>query len=525
MDYLIGNILVENDRKNESSFERIYREYENVLKSFYLREEGESLLEKICRIKGRSSYLYRKHELVEKLRNAGVNAEESMDEKQLKSCVRELPKEVDMEKQMVEMLYKIYTDFETPQKHIEKLVRKLGNEKYRDCSVRLAILKQFLINTDYHTGPVKEMIRSKIHTETGEILSRRASNPKVLADWADDSLFNILNNQLTKNEKKKYHLLRICDDLAAGHFKTNGNTRKALYMFAFAFEMKSYLGLPEEKYNPDLDIERQLFFEYYGNYMMRFLTLDVKDNKSDYEAEPSGEGINYKNFIEVIYLYYLNKEGFTPRDRLNAAERMISKCEEEYKQKKIDERTSGRLDSTCDYYTYIFRDYYLGIISEMQEDEVKDFIVNHYVCTEKDPSRSNIMISSETVTAVYRYRALTKKKDREHDTKHRDIDTLLEFANELGDDFKKLLLRMGDLLHIQRNPNVMKITRTELIAAFYEVCRTKTDQEGMSLMDLFRDCEMKLSPILVESRFQPLKEGNIFDVFMVMMLYRYLNIV
>lgn len=525
MDYVIGDVLVENQKENESSFERIYKDYENILKTFYLREEGESLLEKISRIKGRSSYLYRKHELVEKLKNAGINADEGMDEKELKSCVHELPKEVDMEKRMVEMLHRIYTEFETPQKHIEKLVRKLGNEKYKDCPVRLAILKQFLLNTDYHTGPVKEMIRSRIHTETGELLSRRANNPQAMADWADDSLFNILKNPLSKNEKKKYHLLRMCDDLAAGHFKTNGNTRKALYMFAFAFEMKSYAGLSDENYNPELDIERQLFFEYYSNYMMRFLTLDAKEIKSDYEAEPSGEGINYKNYAEVIYLYYLNKEGLTPRDRLNAAERTISECEEEYKNKNTIERVTGRQDSTCDYYTYIFRDYFLEVISQMKEDEIKKFIVSHYICKEKDPSRSNILISSETVTAIYRYRALSKKKGREHDAKHRDIDTLLEFANELGEEFKRLLLRMGDMLHAQRNPNVMKITRTELIAAFYEVCRTRTDQEGMSLIDLFRDCEMKLSPILVESRFQPLREGNIFDVFMVMMLYRYLNIV
>lgn len=525
MDYVIGGVLVENQKEKESSFERIYKEYENILKTFYLREEGESLLEKVSKIKGRSSYLYRKHELVEKLRNAGIKADESMDEKQLKSCVRELPKEVDMEKRMVEMLYRIYKDFETPQKHIEKLVRKLGDEKYRDCSVRLAILKQFLLNTDYHTGPVKEMVRSRIHTETGELLSRRADNTRIIADWADESLFGILNNPLTKNEKKKYHLLRVCDDLAAGHFKTNGNTRKSLYMFAFAFEMKSYVGLPEEDYDPYIDIERQLFFEYYGNHMMRFLTHDAKENKSDYEAEPSGEGINYKNYIEVIYLYYLNKKDLTPRERLNNAEKMISDCEEEYKKNNSSEKLSGRTDNTYDYYTYIFRDYYLEIISEMNEEEIKKFILSHYVCTEKDASRSNIMISSETVTAVYRYRALVKKKSREHDAKYKDIDTLLEFANELGENFRKLLLHMGDMLHVQRNPNSMRVTRTELIAAFYEVCRTKTDQEGMSLMDLFKDCEMKLSPILVESRFQPLREGNIFDVFMVMMLYRYLNII
>lgn len=43
------------------------------------------------------------------------------------------------------------------------------------------------------------------------------------------------------------------------------------------------------------------------------------------EAEPSGYSINYKNFAEVIYLYYLNKEGLTPAEKLSHAENVIDK--------------------------------------------------------------------------------------------------------------------------------------------------------------------------------------------------------
>lgn len=509
----------------KNAFENIYTEYENLLNTFYLREEAESLIDKLSTLKGRSSYIYRKHELIRKLEMAGIDADDKMSENELSVCAKKLPKEKDVEKRMFEMLYRIYKSFETPEQHIEKIVRRLGDERYRGCSVRLAILKQFILNTDYHTGPVKEMIRGRIHAETGKLVRRTDNDPRLLADWADETLFNVIKNQLTKNEKKKYHLLKICDDLAAGRFKTNGNTRKSLYMFAFAFDMSSYADPDFDNFDPETDIETQLFFEFYGNHMMRFLKSGNVDKKSDYEAEPSGEGINYKNFEEVIYLYYLNKKNLSIRKRLACAEKMIEECEAAYVCKHPDENTFGHIEQTRDFYTYIYRDYYLGIIQKMKEEDVKNFILRHYICMEKDRSRSGIMISSETVTACYRYRMLIRKKGQEPGHREKDIDRYMEINTEWDEAFRNLIYHLSEMLHTVRVTNPTHITRTGMIAAFYEVCRTKTDQEGMSLPDLFEDCASKLNPILVESRFQPLNTGNIFDVFMVMMLYRYLNII
>lgn len=102
----------------KNAFENIYTEYENLLNTFYLREEAEALIDKLSTLKGRSSYIYRKHELIRKLEMAGIDADDKMSENELSVCAKKLPKEKDVEKRMFEMLYRIYNSFETPEQHI-----------------------------------------------------------------------------------------------------------------------------------------------------------------------------------------------------------------------------------------------------------------------------------------------------------------------------------------------------------------------------------------------------------------------
>ncbi|MCR5726532.1 MAG: hypothetical protein K6G24_03600 [Lachnospiraceae bacterium] len=520
-DYIYENSFVEGKPTDNNLFKKIYKEYAKKLSALYPREEGESLLEKVNSLKGRSSYQYRKLELIRKLKGAGIDANVHMNEEELMACVQKLPKEHDMEKNMFSMLYKLYKNLETPEKMIEKLVRRLGDEQYKECSVRLAILKQFILNTDYHTGPVKEMIRGKIHAETGELQKRTDRNERLLADWADENLFDVLNYKLSKNEKKKYCLLRTCDDIAKGHFKTNGNTRKALYMFAFAFDMTYYAGTTV-LYDPDRDIEKKLFHEYYGNHMLKCINVTDNEKISDFEAEPSGDGINYKNFAEIIYLYYLNRKDKSIRERLSLAEKLIKECEDADAWEKV----KSKKEISEEYYTYIYRDYFTEVINGLEENQLKEYIIKHYICHDDKKTKSNILISSETITASYRYRYLLKKRGKEYETgREKDVDRFLELNSVRDEDFKRLIRKLDGFLHPTPRRNAMSIKRSELIAAFYDTCRNENDQEGMSLLELFEDCEMRLNPILIESRFQPLSACNIFDVFMVMMLYRYLNII
>lgn len=516
-------------KNEENHFTGIYTSYEKMLSSFYCKEEGESLLDTIVRQKDKSSFLHKKAELVEKLCMAGIKAEKGMSIEELEACVKKLPDGITIDKKMFDVLFDIYQSFEPPAIQMMKIVRRLGRKEYQDSSVRLAILKQFLLNTDYNTGPVKEMIRTKIHSETGQIISRRNKDNELMADWADESLFSVLTHKLNKAEKKKYALLRLCDDLAMGHFRTNGSTRHSLYMFAFAFDMVSYANVTEPEYNPDIDIEKNLFFDYYKNNMLRLLWRDEQENGADYEAAPSGEGINYKNYAEVIYLYYLNRKDLEIRERIKRAEKMIELCWSEAckKQEDTNDTPLQEADAEDDYYTYVYKDYYLERFKILAEEEIPAFILSHYLTKKinRKISGTRLMYSSENMTATYYYNAFIRRKFSNNEKRSSRVEQLLIDNPDWNPDYIRLIRKLNDMLHANIKSETQRITREKIIAAFYENSISSFGQEGLSLKDLYFDCCEKLNPILMDSRFMPLNITNIFDVFMLIMLYRYLNIV
>ena len=125
----------------------------------------------------------------------------------------------------------------------------------------------------------------------------------------DDGIFEFLESA-SKSQKKpdgKYGLIKTADDLASGKFRMGGATKKSLYLFAMVFDMTYYTGSDVERFDPSTDVEYNLFKKYYTNNLMRFITEAYQKNLSEYEIDPSGQGINYKNFAEMVYLYYISR--------------------------------------------------------------------------------------------------------------------------------------------------------------------------------------------------------------------------
>lgn len=146
-----------------------------------------------------------------------------------------------------------------------------------------------------------------------------------------DSLFKTdIRDAEHKKQGKAWELLRLCDNLAAGNFKTNnGSTRIWLYQFAIMFSMTIALQYDEQR-DPERDVVKNLFEDYYCDNMARFLDSAFADPNftSTQEREPGGEGINLKNFAEAIYVYYLYRTDLdlTPGQRIDRAKKAISKC-------------------------------------------------------------------------------------------------------------------------------------------------------------------------------------------------------
>lgn len=212
-----------------------------------------------------------------------------------------------------------------------------------------------------------------------------------------DSLFKTdIRDAERKKQGKEWELLRLCDNLAAGKFKTNnGNTRIWLYQFAIMFSMTIALKYDEQR-DSDRDVVKNLFEDYYCDNMVRFLDSAFTDPKfaSTQEREPGGEGVNLKNFAETIYVYYLYRTDLvlTPGQRIDHAEKRIKQCIDSAK-KAPDAVPSIRKQD----YTSVYERNMIDRIICAKEDNLVDLIVaNYHISTQ---SNAQVTQVSDTNTA------------------------------------------------------------------------------------------------------------------------------
>lgn len=224
-----------------------------------------------------------------------------------------------------------------------------------------------------------------------------------------------------KDKNRNGELIELCNDFANGVFKTdNGDIRKKLFRFAIIFDMTVKLKDEDER-DEKRDIEKNLFEDYYCDNMMRFLSTDFSDRKTSsiYENEPTGEGINYKNYVEAIYVYYLYRKDLdlTRGERIDSAEKKIGQCFRAMKKVRsyswameitehpnlheakdlekakqiIDEFKAGVYQKYVEIYehkkksgepdyqlTYVFKDRYAKIIGEIPEKNLVRYICRNF---------------------------------------------------------------------------------------------------------------------------------------------------
>ncbi|MCD7904684.1 MAG: hypothetical protein LUG24_03740 [Clostridiales bacterium] len=196
-------------------------------------------------------------------------------------------------------------------------------------------------------------------------------------------------SELYKNDKKDaltkkqagWKLLQICDDLTKGSFKNNlGKTRVYIYYFAFMFGMTAAIRETDIR-DDKTDIEKNLFEDYYCDNLVRFFESTYKDSEylSSFEKEPAGNGINYKNFMEVIYLYYLYRTDLNlkPGQKIDRAEKKIRECikkaEKANKESGKDKENTAS-DDIFSGLTSVFKRMYINSIADIDEDEIADFV-------------------------------------------------------------------------------------------------------------------------------------------------------
>ena len=199
-----------------------------------------------------------------------------------------------------------------------------------------------------------------------------------------------------KKDTVDLDLLELCNDLAEGNFRVNGKTKVRLYYFAFMFGMT--VPLRGRACDPDRDIVKNLFEDYYHDNLLRLLSGAYTDPRSaaSVETEPTGEGINYKNFAEAVYLYFLCRDdmALTPGQKIDRAEETIEKC---IRLAKSIGRPGGM---PAGMHTAVYRNTHFDALLNRTEEELPAYVAEHYLVIPPENGRTaHIMVASEENTA------------------------------------------------------------------------------------------------------------------------------
>lgn len=390
-----------------------------------------------------------------------INIEANRDLRYYYTLIEKAPLAEDEEYQnkILDALFENYQSYPSPEMFMNRLVTNLAHEKNRNKkeSVRLRILKQFVLETDCLNGwykgkkPVEDYAKAK--------LGVKKLTPELTASALDDEIFTVTEKKIedeiaevekaydgkppankkesdSRKEKKKsikdkYELLKICEDLAQGRFKVQFGTKKALYLFAVAFNMTYYSGEPDEIFDPVTDIEKNLFNDYYTNSFFRFLGADYKDSekKAGLDCEAGGEGINYKNYAEMIFIYCISQD-IPAIEKLEMAKRLMNAV-------KGSSPTHSDDNSTKHY-----RQLFTGEIIKMNEKDFENFIKENYDCSNK--GGSPFALCSSKNSAFEQYTKLMNELSEEIDNENLNSTKMmnrLASINDYNDTTKSRLLK------------------------------------------------------------------------------------
>jgi|GEM_PF-3682666 len=515
--------------------QNVMNDIKKSFNNYYAREDFLMLIEELESEQGKSSYIFRKAELDAKFMAAGINTNAIEDIVVLRSLAREFPGRDVVKTELIKKFVSMYEKFPKSEDFMRRIVLRLGGSECFGESVRLSIVKRFLKYTDYYTAAVKKIVVEQC-VEAGKIAQNHRfrgaqQRTDLVLQNIDDTVFDVaferIENAPTMQKKdelkEQYRLLRLADDLSKSRFITNGRTKTDLYLFAMAYDMTYFIEDVDDVYNEQRDIQKNLFEDYYNNNLLRFLSDSYLRNPGIQEKEPSGEGINYKNYAETIYLYCLRKYK-TPQEKIEKAEELITRC----KKSKI-ERDYSVINE--DDYTFDYKISFADNALNFDEDAFVEYICRNYEIDRRNGAGSPITVANEQKTAFDHYNNLVGKIKELYEGDFERIlfdSTFLKylkyFKSYNEDGANEIVSMVGDYLNddnLFSLNDATQITRTILISVYfyYFQLEGKFSQYADSVPDLYINFCNGINQILEESRYQKISEKNIFDMFVFFATY------
>ncbi len=561
--------------------EKVMDELEKEFQALYTRDDFECQLRQLRKAgnsSARPSILARLYLM---LKQAGIPFEKGRSLSYYETLVKEaeIPDLDEIEDKLLQALFKRYQEYPRPEDYMKRIVDRLENPKdnWADQPLRLRILLQFIKYGDYLSDAGKSgrrVIQDYVKKKTGA--KKLPETDQVLANL-DEGVFEGLRTA-TKAQRKpegKFGLLKTADDLAGGKFREGGATKKDLYLFAMVYGMTYYTGRPDEKIDYEKDIEKNLFTDYYTNNLMRFLTETYRSRSSDFEKDPSGQGINYKNFAEMVYLYYIRCQ-IPPQEKVRRSAEMIREITEAAFKKGTSRKAEGKARGTAAYKNKIRnpKDAREEVILELSEEEFRNYLLENYNCDTYagtrmgaggpvDDKKGEMQLEDGQETAYMHYLQILKKLE-ELDVPRETCNYGLWFADLASFDkfgfpdksedreFLELLQAINNYLGNTVEEEVSEadlareraeaskartkalyvsspksVTRTCMLVAYYyyfnAFYEADEDIRGKSFKEIFHLFKNGLDRHLLPAGYQLVSGRNIIDVVVIFSSYAFLN--
>lgn len=493
----------------------------------------------------------------------------------------DIPSFSEIEDRMTLALFQRFERYPSPEEYMKRIVDRLSvDEEWESDTLRLRILKQFIKYGNY-LADAKISGKKAICDFTEQKIGHKPNDAEVLQTISDD-IFDLLIEQVIdetldkavkakakaqrKENRRKLELLKIADDLATGKFRTEGATKKYLYMFAMVYGMTYYSGggADGEIYDPETDIEKNLFTDYYSNNLIRFVSEAYQGKLSEYDLNPSGQGINYKNYAEMVYLYYISSD-CTPQEKISRSYKMIERIREsQFSNEPENEASKQR--GTLAYRGYMRAqgngDLYSEDLLGKTEEDFERFLCGHYDCNTYagsyeikgkivDQKTGAIQLEQEQHSAFEEYRKLIcaigqmelLQDDCNYGLYFTDIAAFGK--NEVADicdrnadidrdkfaSFTQMLVRMDSLIKNIFDATPESVTRATIIGAYYYLYNARHEDDAYrnrkywkNFEDLFKDFQAGVNAVLERAYYQPFSGRNLFDVMTAFSAYAYLNV-
>lgn len=440
-----------------------------------------------------------------------------------------------------------------PEDYIARQVKDKIDPAWRDDTLRLQILKKFIRDADGLRAAGYSM--SGIKTYLQEKTGKKPLTEQNVPDALDDGVFDLLNGAAPRLVRKngKYGLIKVANDLAGGKFGNANVVREEIYLFAAVFGLTYSTDDPEEIIVPENrghNIERVMFCDYYTNNVMRYVSdqhWHIRDGGE--EPNPVGRGINYKNYMEAIYLYYLQRTDLTPAEKLSRVYAMAQKVHTEFKE-------DGRHKAIPqDKATLQYREDFKHHTLETEE-EFAAFLIGNYDCSVPPEGTRIFEVEAEQNTAAKVYQELLQDAESygvsAADRRNRglvflmeEVDTqrIEEFRERLRagecriedlDDktrFDLLLYEVDRDLLKQMGPNALKdqiVSRADILRLFYQLyinlCGQDDDRRiWRSFQDVYDDFTDQVNLYLKEALLMPVNGRNLYDLILIYSAYCAVN--